>query len=179
MSLFADFKCVRDHWAFARFGQRLHLWNLAICQVLIHIYQSDVTIAPESPLAKFIEQAMSRTPLERAELLEKTELFVSIHASAANSGQSDVPTNLDTELHFCTFVQAPSPVDKKLHLLELDGRRVGPVDRGPCDDLLTVCLLPMILSIFCIALRAHHARRMLPKSSGTISSTFKAACIIV
>ncbi|KAF8527315.1 hypothetical protein JB92DRAFT_907678 [Gautieria morchelliformis] len=105
---------------------------------LLHaLTNSDVTITPESPLAKFIEQAISRTPMERAELLEKTELFASIHSSAAQSGQSEVPTNLDTDLHFCAFVQAPSPIDKKLRVLELDGRRVSPIDRGPSDDLLT------------------------------------------
>lgn len=108
-------------------------------RTLITINQSDVTIAPESPLAKFIEQAISRTPLARAELLEKTELFTSIHSSAAQSGQSQIPPNLDTDLHFCAFVQAPSPIDGSLRLLELDGRRAGPVDRGPSGDLLTVC----------------------------------------
>lgn len=156
---------MRDHWAFTRFGERLSPWILilALCSDLIHVFQSDVTIAPETPLAKFIEQAKSRTPLERAELLEKTELFASIHSSAANSGQSEVPTNLETELHFCAFVQAPSLVDKKLRLLELDGRRAGPVDRGPSEDLLTVCLLRIVLSIFALPLRAHCARRTLSK----------------
>ncbi|KAF8573601.1 peptidase C12, ubiquitin carboxyl-terminal hydrolase 1 [Ramaria rubella] len=105
---------------------------------LLHaLANSDVTITPGSPLAKFIEQAIPQTPEQRAELLEKTELFASIHASAANTGQSEVPTNPDTDLHFCAFVLAPSPVDKQLHLLELDGRRVGPVDRGPSTDLMT------------------------------------------
>lgn len=104
---------------------------------LLHsLANSDVTIAPDSPLAKFIQLAKSKTPEQRAELLEKTELFASIHSSAANAGQSSVPTDLDTDLHFSAFVQAPSPVDKKLRLIELDGRRAGPVDRGPSDDLL-------------------------------------------
>ncbi|KAF8511814.1 hypothetical protein BU17DRAFT_96873 [Hysterangium stoloniferum] len=104
---------------------------------LLHaITNSDITIAPESPLAKFIEQAIPLTPERRADLLANTELFASIHASTARAGQSNVPDNLDTDLHFCAFVQALRPSDKELRLIELDGRRAGPLDRGPSKDLL-------------------------------------------
>jgi len=104
---------------------------------LLHaLINSDVTSAPHSPIYKFIEQAAPLDPEQRAKLLEDTDLFASIHKSAANAGQTSIPTDLDTNLHFCAFVQAPSPVDKQMHLLELDGRRVGPVDRGRSDELL-------------------------------------------
>ncbi|KAK7030738.1 ubiquitin carboxyl-terminal hydrolase [Favolaschia claudopus] len=103
---------------------------------LIHaIANSDVTVAPMSPLAKFIEQCIDKTPEERSKLLETTPLFADIHAQAASSGQSAVPTNLDTDLHFTCFVAAPSPKGEK-RLIELDGRRNGPIDRGACTDLL-------------------------------------------
>ena len=47
-------------------------------------------------------------------------------------------------LHFTCFVEAPSPpreegieVGEDQHrLIELDGRRGGPIDRGSCTDLL-------------------------------------------
>lgn len=88
------------------------------------------------------------TPEERAKALETTPLFASIHAAAASGGQTSVPTNLDTDLHFTCFVKAPSPPreegvvsTKPARLLELDGRRAGPVDRGECEDLLKVCML--------------------------------------
>ncbi|KAJ7245133.1 hypothetical protein B0H12DRAFT_1127928 [Mycena haematopus] len=104
---------------------------------LIHaIANSDVTVEPESPLAKFIEQCIGKTPEERAKLLETTPLFADIHAQAASSGQSVVPTDLDTNLHFTCFVAAPSPGGTGTHVVELDGRRTGPVDRGACTDLL-------------------------------------------
>ncbi|KAI5894897.1 peptidase C12, ubiquitin carboxyl-terminal hydrolase 1 [Schizophyllum commune H4-8] len=121
---------------------------------LLHaITNSDVTIVPESPLAKFIDEAREKTPAERAELLEKTSLFADIHSEAAQSGQSAVPTNLDTNLHFTCFVKAPavrvddaSPAGNAgstegvapsgFRVLELDGRREGIVDRGECKDLL-------------------------------------------
>jgi len=104
---------------------------------LLHaLANSDVTIAPESPLAKFIEQAIPLTPEKRADLLANTELFASIHASTASTGQSSVPANMETDFHFCAFVQAPRSSDKELRLIELDGRRAGPVDRGPSTELL-------------------------------------------
>jgi hypothetical protein len=86
-----------------------------------------------------------KTPTERAKLLETTPLFANIHADAAAAGQTSVPENLDTDLHFTCFVQAPEagarPTEtpkKTMRLIELDGRRAGPVDRGACTDLLRV-----------------------------------------
>jgi Ubiquitin carboxyl-terminal hydrolase, family 1 len=86
-----------------------------------------------------------KTPTERAKLLETTPLFANIHADAAAAGQTSVPENLDTDLHFTCFVQAPEPgprqtatSTKTMRLIELDGRRAGPVDRGVCTDLLRV-----------------------------------------
>ncbi|KAG5645740.1 hypothetical protein DXG03_005436 [Asterophora parasitica] len=105
--------------------------------------QSDVTIVPESPLAKFIDECKGKTPLERATHLETTPLFANIHAEAASSGQTSVPTELDTDLHFTCFVRAPavrpkedldSPVRHRV--IELDGRREGPVDKGDSEDFL-------------------------------------------
>lgn len=86
-----------------------------------------------------------KTPEERAKFLETTPLFANIHAKAASSGQTSVPQNLDTNLHFTCFVQAPNVEAREtqtpatsMRLIELDGRRSGPVDRGECKDLLQV-----------------------------------------
>ncbi|KAG8814821.1 ubiquitinyl hydrolase 1 [Serendipita sp. 399] len=78
-------------------------------------------------------------PDERAKLLESTSLFATAHADAAQGGQSSLPRNLDTNEHFVAFVQAPDPTSddgSQRRLVELDGRRPGPVDRGPSTDLL-------------------------------------------
>ena len=75
-----------------------------------------------------------KTPEERAKILETTQVFTDIHADAATSGQTAVPTDLDTNLHFTCFVQAPSIAGTRL--IELDGRRSGPVDRGASTELL-------------------------------------------
>jgi len=86
-----------------------------------------------------LRQFSGKTPQERAKILETTPLFADIHAQAASSGQSPVPQNLDTELHFTCFIQAPNAEAREtqtpatsMRLIELDGRRAGPVDRGEC-----------------------------------------------
>jgi len=130
--------------------------NACGTMALIHaLANSNVTIAPMSPLAKFIDQCRDITPLERAKLLETTSLFSEIHAKQASSGQTAVPTDLNTNLHFTCFVEAPDEGYRGqagttqrveggkepegytyMRLIELDGERQGPVDRGECKDLL-------------------------------------------
>ena len=77
-------------------------------------------------------------PFERSKLLETTSIFSEIHAESASSGQTAAPTaDTKVDLHFTCFVAAPDPQDPtKKRLIELDGRRLTPVDRGPCSDLL-------------------------------------------
>lgn len=108
---------------------------------------------PNSPRA-----TPDKTPLERAQLLETTPLFASIHAEMAAGGQTSVPSDLNTDLHFTCFVEAPSEAKREalasgtdpsdlgkqvelsvMRLIELDGGRNGPIDRGKCDNLLKVC----------------------------------------
>ena len=85
------------------------------------------------------------TPEERAKALETTPLFANIHAEAASAGQTTVTEqDMHTDLHFTCFVQAPDPPRGDIEspnprrLLELDGRRVGPIDRGESTNLLEV-----------------------------------------
>ncbi|EPQ56352.1 ubiquitin carboxyl-terminal hydrolase-like protein isozyme L3 [Gloeophyllum trabeum ATCC 11539] len=112
---------------------------------LIHaLANSDIVLAPGSPLANFIDQCQDKTPEERAKLLETTEIFANIHADTASSGQTAAPSaDEKVELHFTCFVEAPTKESRNTEapsgaqrLVELDGRRVGPIDRGPCTDLL-------------------------------------------
>lgn len=81
------------------------------------------------------------TPEQRAKLLEETDLFATAHRAAAAGGQSTMPQNLNTDYHFVAFVRAPDALDTKKHrIIELDGRRSGPVDLGESNDLLAVSL---------------------------------------
>lgn len=110
---------------------------------LLHaLANSDVPFVPHSPLAQFIEECKEKNPDERAKHLETTPLFANIHAEAASGGQTKVPTDLDTDLHFTCFVQAPAirgpGAPGGYRIVELDGRRAGPLDRGWMEkDLLT------------------------------------------
>jgi len=110
---------------------------------LLHsIYNSDVTVKPNSPLQKFQQQSVDLTPDERAKLLETTNLFATAHEEAARGGQSSMPANLNTNEHFVAFVQAPdadpaNPDSVKNRLIELDGTRATPIDHGEITvDLL-------------------------------------------
>lgn len=87
-----------------------------------------------------------KTPEERAKLLEETDLFATAHETAAAGGQSAMPENLNTDFHFVAFVQAPDAQDiEKRRIVELDGRRSGPVDLGESKELLEVRLLTTII----------------------------------
>jgi len=97
----------------------------------------DVTVNPTSPLQEFLLLCKDRTPEERAELLENTDLFARMHKAAAEAGRSVITPDLETDLHFICFVQTMSHSDPSgKRLLELDGRRASPVDCGPSSDIL-------------------------------------------
>ncbi|KAF9035229.1 hypothetical protein BJ165DRAFT_1510924 [Panaeolus papilionaceus] len=121
---------------------------------LIHaLANSGVPLSPMGAIQKFIIEAQDKTPDQRADLLATTPLFAKVHAESAQEGQSAIIT--DTMLHFTCFVAAPDHDLRKLadghdigdeartdtsstgmRLIELDGRREGPVDHGECRDLL-------------------------------------------
>ena len=129
--------------------------------------QSRLVFEPASPISNFIDACsgkplydpkqpslsiliyilsfVEKSPLERAQFLESTDLFTNNHAAAAAGGQTAVPDNLDTDLHFTCFVQAldasareAEVATSERRLIELDGGRAGPVDRGESTDLLKV-----------------------------------------
>lgn len=103
------------------------------CQGTLHLI---LTEPSSDPLL------LDKTPEERGKILEETTLFAKAHIEAATAGQSIVPgpDHLDTDLHFTCFVVAPAPETKEQRLIELDGRRAGPIDLGACteDKLLEV-----------------------------------------
>ena len=110
--------------------------------------------------------------MERAKILSSTPLFAKVHTESASSKLNQTAPELNTELHFTCFVEAPEAdirwiardrdggaggggatteedfekereeVAQKsgtgMRLVELDGRREGPVDHGECKDFLKV-----------------------------------------
>jgi len=105
---------------------------------LLHaIINSNVVTDPVSAIAQFRDAGLEKLPVDRGTLLESTSIFADIHAEAASDGQSIIPPDLDSDLHFTCFVACPaSDGSGKQRLIELDGRRSCPMDRGECTDLL-------------------------------------------
>ncbi|GJJ11380.1 hypothetical protein Clacol_005612 [Clathrus columnatus] len=137
-----DQRLIEDEWIKSPEG-KTHISNACGTIALLHtLVNTNAAIDEESPLANFLQKSISLSPHERAQLLEKTDLFASIHESTAQMGQSDVPTDLDTNLHFIAYIEAPDPVDRSSRLLEFDGRRPGPFDRGSCTDFLQSTHMP-------------------------------------
>ncbi|OCH93699.1 cysteine proteinase [Obba rivulosa] len=99
---------------------------------------SDVETMPESPLATFIAECRGKTPQQRAKLLEASPPFAKIHAEAVVSGQSAVPSvEEEMDLHYTCFASLSDPSRTgSSRLVELNGGRKGPVDRGECTDVL-------------------------------------------
>lgn len=87
-----------------------------------------------------------KNPMERSRILETTHLFADIHDEVANQGQTAAPSaDTRTNLHFTCFVEAPSSSSRidgteveegARRVIELDGRRNGPIDRGASKNFL-------------------------------------------
>jgi ubiquitin carboxyl-terminal hydrolase L3 len=94
-------------------------------------------IDSDSDLHKLVQQAIPLAPTERAELLYESQALENAHQNAAQQGQSSAPGAEDSiDLHYVCFVKNES----NNHMWELDGRRKGPLDRGPLgpnEDLLS------------------------------------------
>jgi len=89
-----------------------------------------------------------KTPEENGKLLQETSTFAKIHEQSARQGQSVVPRDNKTDLHYVAFVTAPEPPAPELHagseevredtpglrILELDGRRPLPIDHGAVPE---------------------------------------------
>lgn len=87
---------------------------------------------------KVVRKWAGKTGLERAQLLESSTAIAEIHADTASKGQTTAPKPTDpVGLHFTCFVHAPSSGTQGVdRMLELDGERTGPVDRGVSENLL-------------------------------------------
>jgi ubiquitin carboxyl-terminal hydrolase L3 len=91
---------------------------------------SDATdlVIPGSDLADIRDKAVPLPMAERAQMLFDNAAFEAAHTSVASLGQSVAPPGEEGHRlghHFVAFVKA-----KDGHLWELEGGRVGPLDRG-------------------------------------------------
>lgn len=72
-------------------------------------------------------------PQDRCIILEKSTELEEVCEQAASLGTSDVPSDptAEVDFHYLCFVRS----HKNGHLYELDGDRIGPIDRGPVLDV--------------------------------------------
>ncbi|KAK4530270.1 hypothetical protein CCYA_CCYA03G1127 [Cyanidiococcus yangmingshanensis] len=92
--------------------------------------RASIRIRPGSVLAALIaqlEESPEATPLERADFLESQEALAAAHTAFASAGQTVAPpAEADTDMHFVALVRDCSGQ----RLLELDGRKRGPIVHG-------------------------------------------------
>ncbi|KAH8088235.1 hypothetical protein HD553DRAFT_348742 [Filobasidium floriforme] len=107
--------------------------SIGLLHSLLNLPPSTTTsISPDSPLSTFKLQSLPLSPLARAKLLDETPFFETAHQNSVAAGQSRVPEGVEereTDLHFIAFVKG-GHADGSEHIVELDGGREGPLDRG-------------------------------------------------
>jgi len=86
--------------------------------------------------------------LERAKLLENSSELESAHTSFSQQGQTAAPSAEESaETHYVALVKHVNPETGKAMLYELDGRRMGPVERTELpagEDLLGPTTLAVV-----------------------------------
>ncbi|CDO77663.1 hypothetical protein BN946_scf184969.g14 [Trametes cinnabarina] len=102
------------------FWMKQTISNACGTMALLHaLINSDVAFAPESPIEKFIDICKAARP-------PSPPTSTPTCTSPASSRRPPRPPDVDG-----------TPVTEGgMRLLELDGRRVGPIDRGECKDFL-------------------------------------------
>ncbi|XP_046410689.1 ubiquitin carboxyl-terminal hydrolase isozyme L3 [Neodiprion fabricii] len=101
---------------------------------------SDKIQLEDGQLKSFLDSTKGLSPLERGELLAKSEVIIDTHKELAQEGQTEAPgDDSPVNHHFITFVE------KDGSLYELDGRQSIPVNHGAStadtflDDAVRVC----------------------------------------
>lgn len=105
--------------------------TIAVLHAMLNLH-ADMTLEslPFSYVSRMYESTKSLSPTERGDWLEADVEIESAHQATESLGQSMAPSDTEVDTHFIAFVLGN---DGKT-VLELDGRRPGPVVRGLCDD---------------------------------------------
>lgn len=86
--------------------------------------------AEGSTLDDIIKRSTPLHPAERARVIEQTPALAEAHKAAATEGDTPAPdAQDDVDLHYVCFVKGNDG-----NLWELDGRRKGPINRGPLNN---------------------------------------------
>ncbi|KAI8907855.1 hypothetical protein EDD86DRAFT_239495 [Gorgonomyces haynaldii] len=86
---------------------------------------------PSSTIAQLYEKYKNADPTVRGHELEHEDRLAAAHEQSSMMGQTEAPAaDADVDLHFVCFVERSG------RLFELDGNNEGPVDHGPCTNIL-------------------------------------------
>jgi len=89
---------------------------------------TDVIKLKDGALKNFLGTSEEKSADTIAEMLEADDSICQCHDDAAKEGQTSAPGREDSvDYHYVCFVNVEG------QLLELDGRKKGPVVKGPCD----------------------------------------------
>lgn len=106
--------------------------NSCATLALIHAYLNTVpssAIVPSSALGFFFLKTKNMSSTDRGESFAFEENFHNLHRDAAEQGQSSFIQDITkVSYHFAAFVPFEG------NIIELDGRKPGPVNHGPFQD---------------------------------------------
>ncbi|KAF2642068.1 ubiquitin carboxyl-terminal hydrolase-like protein isozyme L3 [Massarina eburnea CBS 473.64] len=117
--------------------------SIGLLHCIINSPVAAAHIAPDSTLDAIRNEALDKKIWERAKVLEENEVFEEKHKEASQLGDTVAPEASEYHLgqHFVAFVKG-----KDGHLWELEGGRMGPLDRGVLaedEDVLSERALEM------------------------------------
>ena len=104
--------------------------TIAVLHALLNLHaQGSLEFEEKSYVRRMYEVILDLTPQQRADWLASDEEITRAHASYECEGQSAAIEG-DVDTHFIAFIPSPD----KSRVIELDGRKSGPVDHGPITD---------------------------------------------
>jgi ubiquitin carboxyl-terminal hydrolase L3 len=117
--------------------------------ICVHpVFKISYDTEPNSPLANILQKAKNMNTPERVELLENSDDLEAAHTSFSQHGQSHAPgADESVETHYIALVKHVNPKTGKTMIYELDGRRLGPVEREELpkgEDLLGPAALKIV-----------------------------------
>lgn len=112
----------------------------AILHALVNGFaKNDGMLVPDSYIEKLASNIEALDVDERSKLLEGDSELETLHRAVASKGSTEAPDANDSiDLHYVCFTRSARVTgdgkNKENHLVELDGRRNGPIDRGILSD---------------------------------------------
>lgn len=122
--------------------------TIAVLHALSNLVGQTSTTLPlneGSYIQRMMLETRDLTPAEKGQWLEKDPEIETAHTRCESLGQSESPTSVgEIDTHFVAFVNRQGTI------LELDGRRDGPVNRGKIADNsdFGLAVLDVVQSVF-------------------------------